>query len=140
MHTLVLPQNVCMPWCCPIMCAHPGATPTFVRALVLQAVEEIHALKEALYKEQGRVREMVQQLSKLSGKVGAAAGARLLTPCPPAITPCPPAICPTGSARCGQEDGLAGLFWCTLSVKTFGPCIHGQVSSCPLLCCSASRT
>ncbi|KAF5829906.1 hypothetical protein DUNSADRAFT_15329, partial [Dunaliella salina] len=34
-----------------------------------QAVEEIHALKEAVYKEQGRVREMVQQLSKVVGKV-----------------------------------------------------------------------
>eukprot|EP00967_Tisochrysis_lutea_P142104 scaffold262074_cov23-Tisochrysis_lutea.AAC.3 len=33
------------------------------------AVEEIHALKEAVYKEQGRVREMVQQLSKVAGKV-----------------------------------------------------------------------
>jgi hypothetical protein len=32
-------------------------------------VEEIHALKEAIYKEQGRVREMVQELSKVSGKV-----------------------------------------------------------------------
>jgi len=45
------------PWACPTFASH------------LQAVEEIHALKEAIYKEQGRVREMVQELSKVSGKV-----------------------------------------------------------------------
>eukprot|EP00798_Chlamydomonas_sp_ICE-L_P007852 gene7852-1058_t len=34
-----------------------------------QAVEEIHALKDALHKEEGRVRNLVQQINKLSVKV-----------------------------------------------------------------------
>ncbi|KAJ9510676.1 hypothetical protein QJQ45_027514, partial [Haematococcus lacustris] len=34
-----------------------------------QAVDEIHQLKEAVYKEQGRVRDLVQQINKLSVKV-----------------------------------------------------------------------
>lgn len=34
-----------------------------------QAVEEIHALKEAVYKEQGRVRDLIQTINKLSAKV-----------------------------------------------------------------------
>ena len=40
-----------------------------------QAVEEIHQLKEAVYKEQGRVRELVQQINKLAGKVRVQGGA-----------------------------------------------------------------
>lgn len=33
-----------------------------------QAVEEIHALKDALYKEEGRVRGLVDQMNKLSAR------------------------------------------------------------------------
>jgi hypothetical protein len=35
----------------------------------VQAVEEIHQLKDAVYKEQGRVRDLIQQVNKLSNKV-----------------------------------------------------------------------
>lgn len=37
--------------------------------LAMQAVEEIHQLKEGVYKEQARVRELVQQINKLTAKV-----------------------------------------------------------------------
>jgi hypothetical protein len=37
--------------------------------LLLQAVEEIHQLKEAVYKEQGRVRDCVSQVNVLSRKL-----------------------------------------------------------------------
>jgi hypothetical protein len=37
--------------------------------LCFQAVDEIHALKEALYKEEGRVRGLVDQVNKMSSRL-----------------------------------------------------------------------
>ena len=54
---------------CPVQLHTLLQAPTSPSFLPFQAVDDIHALKDALYKEEGRVRGLVDQLSKMSAKL-----------------------------------------------------------------------